>query len=180
MKIKLSNPVKMSCILVFMGLGLRPNKGQSIHFRLPDFVFNNRMETVMACKKNNKAAPAAKAAPSVKKATCKRKTACATKSCELPTTAPKKKVSKKEPVVLTVQADVGSKVFLAGSFNNWDPTGIEMKDKDGNGVYTVAINLDPGIYEYKFVINGTWTLDPDPDRDWTQNGLGTLNSVLRV
>jgi len=30
------------------------------------------------------------------------------------------------------------------------------------------------------VINGVWTLDPDPDRDWTQNGLGTLNSVLRV
>ena len=43
-----------------------------------------------------------------------------------------------------------------------------------------TILLAPGIYEYKFVINGVWTLDPDPDRDWTQNGLGTLNSVLRV
>lgn len=147
----------------------------------------------MACKKTNKAAsavkavpsvkkapvdkaaPAAKAAPSVKKATCKRKTAVAAKACAVPVAE-----SKKECVVLTVQAAVGSKVYLAGSFNNWNPTEIEMTDKDGSGVYTAAINLDPGIYEYKFVINGTWSLDPDPDRDWTQNGLGTLNSVLRV
>ena len=48
------------------------------------------------------------------------------------------------------------------------------------GVFTTTLTLPPGIYEYKFVINGIWTLDPDPDRDWTQNGLGTLNSVLRV
>ena len=47
-------------------------------------------------------------------------------------------------------------------------------------MYSVTVTLAPGIYEYKFVINGVWTLDPDPDRDWTQNGLGTLNSVLRV
>ena len=75
---------------------------------------------------------------------------------------------------------VGSTVYLAGSFNKWDPQGLKMVDKDGNGLYSVSVTLAPGIYEYKFVINGVWTLDPDPDRDWTQNGLGTLNSVLRV
>ena len=87
---------------------------------------------------------------------------------------------KAERVVLTVQADPGSTVFLSGSFNNWDPAALKMIDKDGNGLYSVTVTLAPGIYEYKFVINGVWTLDPDPDRDWTQNGLGTLNSVLRV
>lgn len=101
----------------------------------------------------------------------------ASASARKPATAP---APKKSRVVLTVQADPGSTVFLAGSFNAWNPTGTKMIDKDGNGLYSVSVTLAPGIYEYKFVINGEWTLDPDPDRDWTQNGLGTLNSVLRV
>ena len=87
---------------------------------------------------------------------------------------------KKARSVFTFRGDPGSVVYLAGSFNSWDPQGLRMTDKDGNGLYSVSVTLAPGIYEYKFVINGVWTLDPDPDRDWTQNGLGTLNSVLRV
>ena len=114
-----------------------------------------------------------------KKTTVRRETAKRTK----PVAAPAKvepAAPKAERVVLTVQADPGSTVYLAGSFNKWDPKGLRMVDKDGNGLYSVSVTLAPGIYEYKFVINGVWTLDPDPDRDWTQNGLGTLNSVLRV
>ena len=37
-----------------------------------------------------------------------------------------------------------------------------------------------GVYEYKFLVNDIWTLDPDPTCDWTQNAFGTLNSLLRV
>ena len=114
-----------------------------------------------------------------KKTTVRRETAKRT----TPVAAPKKAAPaapKAERVVLTVQADPGSTVYLAGSFNSWDPQGLRMVDKDGNGLYSVSVTLAPGIYEYKFVINGVWTLDPDPDRDWTQNGLGTLNRVLRV
>lgn len=92
--------------------------------------------------------------------------------------------AKKEPsrkrVVVSVKADPGSTVYIAGSFNDWNPSDKQLKDKTGSGVFTATLTLAPGIYEYKFVINGVWTLDSDPDRDWTQNGLGTLNSVLRV
>lgn len=88
-------------------------------------------------------------------------------------------VSKKR-VVLSVKAEPGSTVYLAGSFNDWSAVDKKLVDKQGNGVFTTTVTLLPGIYEYKFVINGIWTLDPDTDRDWTQNGLGTLNSVLRV
>lgn len=86
----------------------------------------------------------------------------------------------KKRVVLSVKAEPGSTVFVSGSFNDWDATEKKLVDKRGDGIFTATITLTPGIYEYKFVINGIWTLDPDPDRDWTQNGLGTLNSVLRV
>ena len=116
-----------------------------------------------------------------KKTTARRETAKRAKAAA-PAAAAKKASAKPktERVVLTVQADPGSTVYLAGSFNDWNPNGLLMQDKDGNGLYSVSVTLAPGIYEYKFVINGIWTLDPDPDRDWTQNGLGTLNSVLRV
>lgn len=117
----------------------------------------------------------------------RKKTAAAPAAPRKKTAAPRPAAKKAAPaapkksrVVLTVQADPGSAVFLAGSFNGWDPACTKMTDKDGNGLYSVSVTLAPGIYEYKFVINGEWTLDPDPDRDWTQNGLGTLNSVLRV
>lgn len=95
-------------------------------------------------------------------------------------TESKKSGSSKKRVVLTVKAPAGSTVNVAGSFNEWNPTDKKLVDKQGDGIFTATLTLAPGIYEYKFVINGIWTLDPDPDRDWTQNGLGTLNSVLRV
>lgn len=81
-------------------------------------------------------------------------------------------------VKLTIKAQSGVAVFVAGSFNDWDPTSVPMTER--KGIYSATLKLAPGIYEYKFVIDGVWTLDPDPARDWTQNGLGTLNSLLRV
>lgn len=86
---------------------------------------------------------------------------------------------KTQRVLFSVRAEVGSKVSLAGSFNNWDPTSKPMTDKKGDGVYTASVSLAPGTYEYKFVIDGTWCADPDC-ADWVQNDHGTLNSVKHV
>ena len=94
--------------------------------------------------------------------------------------AKKTETPAKKRIVITFKAEPGSDVCIAGSFNDWAPDEKKLKDEFGDGVYSATLTLPPGIYEYKFVVNGIWTLDPDPDRDWTQNGLGTLNSVLRV
>lgn len=91
----------------------------------------------------------------------------------------KKAVSKNRRVSFSVRAEPGSKVFLAGSFNNWDPTAKEMVDKKGDGTYAATLQLAPGDYQYKFVIDGTWCADPECP-DWTQNDHGTLNSVKHV
>lgn len=85
----------------------------------------------------------------------------------------------KRRVVFQVRAEVGSKVYLAGDFNKWDPTGKEMLDKEGKGVYTATLTLSAGDYQYKFVIDGTWCADPECV-DWVQNEHGTLNSVKRI
>jgi len=91
----------------------------------------------------------------------------------------KPKAPKTRRVVLSVQADPESVVYLAGSFNNWDPQAKPMTDKKNTGLFSAAVMLPPGSHEYKFVINGTWCVDPT-NSDWTQNSHGTLNSVLVV
>jgi 1,4-alpha-glucan branching enzyme len=91
----------------------------------------------------------------------------------------KTKTTNTRRVVFSVQADPESIVYLAGSFNNWDPQAKEMTDKKHTGLFSAAVMLQPGTHEYKFVINGTWCVDPT-NSDWTQNSLGTLNSVLVV
>jgi len=89
------------------------------------------------------------------------------------------KAEKAKRVTFSVRAKEGSKVFLAGSFNDWDPTAKEMKDKKNGGVFTATLDLPAGSYQYKFVIDGIWCADPECT-EWRQNDLGTLNSVKIV
>ncbi len=93
--------------------------------------------------------------------------------------AVKKLTVKTVRVNFSVRAETGSRVFLAGSFNNWDPTSKEMSDRNGDGIYATTISLAPGSYQYKYVIDGTWCADPEC-ADWVQNEHGTLNSVKLV
>ncbi len=91
----------------------------------------------------------------------------------------KKAAPKKKRVTFEVMAEPNSKVFVAGSFNNWSDKAKQLKDKDGNGCYSGALMLEPGEYEYKFVINDNWQID-DENPLFNQNKLGTLNSVIKV
>jgi len=52
-------------------------------------------------------------------------------------------------------------VYLSGSFNDWQPTGMKMDGPDAEGRYVAQLKLKPDVYEYKFVIDGTkWRPDP--------------------
>lgn len=69
-------------------------------------------------------------------------------------------------------------VHLAGSFNDWQTTSHKMAGPDGEGFYTTLLELRPGKYEYKFVVDGDkWHRDPgNPD----QAGFPFHNSVLTL
>jgi alpha-amylase/alpha-mannosidase (GH57 family) len=72
-------------------------------------------------------------------------------------------------------------VSLAGEFNGWSTTADPMSDPDGDGVWTVTLDLKPGRYEYKFVIDGGAVWEPDegnPER--VDDNHGGENSVLVV
>lgn len=101
-----------------------------------------------------------------------------TKKCKK-TIAKKTAAPARKRITFSVAAEPGSTVGVSGSFNNWDPVGRPMTDKKGDGNFSVTILLSPGVYEYKFIVNNTWSVDPNCS-EWVQNSLGTLNSVLRV
>ena len=92
---------------------------------------------------------------------------------------PRKSKPKARRVRFKVRADPGSTVSVAGGFNNWDPAANPLADPDGTGEFSIVLSLHPGMHEYKFVINGTWCVDPECT-EWVQNSLGTLNSVCKV
>ena len=85
----------------------------------------------------------------------------------------------KKRVTFEVEAETGSKVYLAGCFNGWEVGKKELVDKDGSGVYKCILMLTPGTYEYKFVINDAWCLDPG-NPNFVANDQGTLNSCIEV
>ena len=82
-------------------------------------------------------------------------------------------------VTFSVRADPGSLVSVAGDFNKWDSAANPLRDPAGTGEFSTVLTLPFGSHEYKFVINGTWCVDPECT-EWVQNSLGTLNSVCKV
>ncbi|RME20474.1 MAG: glycoside hydrolase [Deltaproteobacteria bacterium] len=91
----------------------------------------------------------------------------------------KKESAGKKRVVLSLKAEPGSKVFVAGTFNGWDTTKKQLKDRTGKGDYQATLLLPPGEYEYKFLVNGDWHVDPE-NPHWVTNEFGTLNNILRI
>jgi 1,4-alpha-glucan branching enzyme len=70
-------------------------------------------------------------------------------------------------------------VALAGTFNNWSTSSDPLKKGD-NGVWTIVKPLDPGTYQYKFVVNGSdWKPDPENPNS-ADDGYGGKNSTLTV
>lgn len=78
-----------------------------------------------------------------------------------------------------VTTEPGSEVFVAGSFNNWNPTQYRMRDNPGSGHCKTTLVLPAGRHEYKFVVNGEWCADPDCAES-APNDQGSLNSVILV
>lgn len=68
-------------------------------------------------------------------------------------------------------------VILSGSFNRWDEEQLKMKPV--NNGWKLCLDLPPGTYQYKFIIDGDWIHDPgNPER--TPNEFGEYNSVHTV
>jgi 1,4-alpha-glucan branching enzyme len=81
-------------------------------------------------------------------------------------------------VSLELVEPAAQQVYVAGSFNGWKPDTTPLMAL-GNGRWKGDIRLGPGRYEYLFVVDGQWRLDPNA-RETVQNPFGGQNSVVMV
>ncbi|MBU4377122.1 MAG: helix-turn-helix domain-containing protein [Candidatus Omnitrophica bacterium] len=78
----------------------------------------------------------------------------------------------------TLTAPKAGKVAVTGSFNSWDKTGTPL-EKDKSGAWTGGLNLKPGRYEYRFIVDGQWWTDPT-NKNTVRNSFGSENSVVEI
>ncbi len=69
-------------------------------------------------------------------------------------------------------------VILSGSFNQWKEHDIKMV-RAGNDGWQIKMSIPPGLYEYKFIVDGEWMHDP-ANKATVRNQYHTLNSILSV
>ncbi len=58
-------------------------------------------------------------------------------------------------VLFKYEDESANKVSVAGSFNNWNADANPLTQNE-DGIWVTKIYLQPGNYEYKFLINGNW------------------------
>jgi 1,4-alpha-glucan branching enzyme len=85
--------------------------------------------------------------------------------------------------IFRVHAPGARSVQLAGTFNDWEPLAHTMEER-GEGEWILAVPLEPGRYEYKFIVDGVWCCDPAADDasvpGCVPNELGSYNLSLEV
>jgi 1,4-alpha-glucan branching enzyme len=88
----------------------------------------------------------------------------------------RKKVGQKQ--IFDLQAPKASSVQLLGDFTNWEEEPIPLQ-KEGEGVWRAILQLKPGIYHYRFLVDGQWQNDPTcPLR--MENPFGSENMIREV
>jgi hypothetical protein len=69
-------------------------------------------------------------------------------------------------------------VKLCGNFTSWEKGCIIMNHVRG-AEWKAQVSLEPGEYEYKFLVDDKWYTDPSANRQ-QMNAVGNENSVKSV
>lgn len=84
--------------------------------------------------------------------------------------------SKKKRATFRLDAPEAREVYVAGTFNDWTTKALK-RQKDGR--WSTWMNLEPGTYEYRFIVDGEWREDPASEGR-SVNPFGGSNSVLEL
>lgn len=83
----------------------------------------------------------------------------------------------------TVTAPRAKEAFIAGSFNAWKG---QPMTRARSGEWSASIELKPGRYEFKFIIDGQWCCESGCEGPHegclkcVPNSFGTMNRVLEI
>lgn len=71
-------------------------------------------------------------------------------------------------------------VDVVGSFTDWRPGTVQLRDEDHDGVWSGSVVLPVGQHQYMFVVDGErWVTDPLAGR-YVDDGFGRRNALLIV
>jgi 1,4-alpha-glucan branching enzyme len=85
---------------------------------------------------------------------------------------------KKEKMSFSLEDVNAKEVYLVGEFNNWKQDAHPMKN-NGKGKWAKQVLLSEGTFEYKFLVDNQWMVDPKNKRT-CPNCFGTQNSIVSV
>ena len=81
---------------------------------------------------------------------------------------------------LRAGAEPLSSVAVVGDFNDWNPNKHLLYDENKDGIWTATLRLEPGRYEYMFILDGQkWVPDPEAYR-FVRDGFGNKNAVIEI
>jgi len=92
------------------------------------------------------------------------------------------KTKPKREVLIQFHDERAGDVRVAGDFNGWVPdknVASHVEVKGPSRVWTKVLQLAPGTYQYRCVIDGEWCIDPG-NPDSVAGPMGHPNSVLHV
>jgi 1,4-alpha-glucan branching enzyme len=122
--------------------------------------------------------------PSTSSRAAEKRAVLAERKVNLKSSQPIQPISERFPaleeqqVVLTFCAPKAKLVQVAGTFNGWRPETNPLEHTE-SGEWAARLMLKSGQYEYRFVVDGEWSDDPQATQS-TANPHGGLNSILKV
>jgi len=81
--------------------------------------------------------------------------------------------------VFTFSSQTAKEVYLVGEFNNWTVNDSSRLTIKKNGTWERRVDLKPGSYRYKFVVDGQWVQDPASTKS-EPNPFGGVDSILTI
>ena len=78
-----------------------------------------------------------------------------------------------------IEAPSAKEIYLVGDFNHWRINDESRLARFDNGKWEKTVNLSPGRYRYKFVVDGEWLLD-SRNKETAPNPFGTLDSIINL
>ena len=93
-------------------------------------------------------------------------------------------MKQKRITTFSYQAEHANSVCIAATFNDWSPQATPMK-RNASGEWSANLELAPGGYEYRFVIDSQWANEPECANHEScphcvPNPFGTKNQKLQV
>ncbi|HLY12064.1 MAG TPA: glycogen-binding domain-containing protein [Planctomycetota bacterium] len=81
-------------------------------------------------------------------------------------------------VPFVARAKGANEVIVTGDFTHWSAEGIRLR-KGPHDEWRTVLELEPGEYQYRLLVDGSWQDDPQSSKK-VPNPYGGHNSILRV